>query len=74
MIVVEFEEDALRHYCAKFLPEVNNVLRIDHLRCAFATLSNEPCPFCESFNNSIKEAIMRLASRRLTNIPMVDKG
>ena len=72
IINVEFEEEALRHYCAKNLPDISNVLRLDHLICAINFLSEEPCLLCDSFQNSIREAIMRQARNRLTNIPLIE--
>ncbi len=72
MIKVEFEDEALRHYCAKNLSEISNVLRLDHLDCAINILNERPCPLCDSFDNSIRQAIREMASKRLTNIPLVD--
>ena len=72
MIEVQFDEDALRHYGRFNLPGASGALSIDHLDCAIHTIKEEPCPLCESFNNAIREAIMRVARTRLTNIPLID--
>lgn len=64
-IVVEFDEESLRHYCRLHMPELNRVLSIDHIDCALSILSDKPCELCERFKNAIKNAILREAGRRL---------
>jgi len=72
MMEVYFDDDALRHYCAINIPEVSRFLRLDHLDHAINILNGVKCPLCESFDNSIRGAIMREAGKRIDNIPLVE--
>lgn len=65
MIKVEFDDDVLRHYCSKYIPEISQSLNLDMFDCSVKALLDERCPLCDGFDNSIRQAIMREASKRL---------